>query len=417
MPGNWPRQLERRLRGRYVFSAAGPPIPGGVVTFRGRRIVAVGDDRGAAGLEDLGNVALLPGLVNAHTHLEFSDLDRPLGQAGIRLDEWIRLLMDRRRSRANCHPEGTRRGLEECIRTGTTTLGEIAQPAWPVDAFEAATIQAVVFLELIAARAESVAPALALAEDHRQVRPSNRWLPGLGPHAPYTVRLELLDRVVALSAARRIPLAFHLAESREELELLATGTGPMADFLRGLETWDPGVAARATRPLDYLRRLAAADRVLVVHGNYLDGEEIAFLAQNQARMTVVYCPRTHAFFGHDHYPLSPMLAAGVPVCLGTDSRASSPDLSILAEMRAVSRKHPAVDPRIVLELATLCGAKALGLEREMGSLEQGKCADLAAVALPDWDSPDPYELLLDSELPVVTTWHNGEQVFPRPESR
>ena len=168
------------------------------------------------------------------------------------------------------------------------------------------------------------------------------------------------------------------------------------------------------RPFDYLKVLATAHRCLVIHGNYLDDAEIAFLAENAAKMAVVYCPRTHAYFRHAPYPLEKMLAAGVTVALGTDSRASSPDLSLLAEMRFVAKQYPQIDRRRILRLGTIDAARALGRAEEIGSLETGKAANLAVVALPDGNAADPYRLLLESECPVVQTWFRGSPVFTSP---
>ncbi len=149
----------------------------------------------------------------------------------------------------------------------------------------------------------------------------------------------------------------HLAESREELELLRTGTGPLRRLLEDFGAWEPGSIRPASRPMDYLRQLAVADRALVIHGNYLDDEEIALLGANAARTSVVYCPRTHDWFGHAPYPLEKMLAAGVVVAFGTDGRGSSPDLSLLAEMRRAAEKHPDVGLDRILQMGTLLGAR------------------------------------------------------------
>ena len=150
------------------------------------------------------------------------------------------------------------------------------------------------------------------------------------------------------------------------------GNGEFCDLLIRLGTWHGSSMRMPSRPLGYLRQLSEAHRVLVVHGNYLDDEELAFLAAHADRMSLVYCPRTHEYFGHDAYPLEKVLAAGVAVALGTDSRASSPDLSVLEEMRAVARRHPSVPPSVVLRMGTLNGAKVLGLESEVGSLAAGE---------------------------------------------
>ncbi len=419
----------RTLTARYVFPVAGEPIPNGTVTIAGDRIVDVGRLDGRAGrdhrsrlydggpVEDLGNAAILPGLVNAHTHLEFSGLAEPLGQPGIAIADWLRLVIEGFRQERHGSQSPVRRGLKESLRLGTTSLGEIAQPTWSSEPFERSPIGATVFLELIAPTPERVDPLLATAPRHVDAGDgTRRWLPGLSPHAPYTVLPRLLDAAIALSRTSRVPLAFHLAESREELELLRSGTGPLRDYFETLGTCDPALFTPGSRPLDYLRKLAEADRVLVIHGNYLDADEIALLAEHAERMAVVYCPRTHAHFGHQPYPLARMLAAGVTVALGTDSRASAPDLSVLAEMRCVAQRHPEVPGDVVLRLGTLNAAAALGRAGEVGSLEPGKFADLAVVALPEHDAADPHELLFDSSHPVVATICHGANVGRRPIS-
>jgi cytosine/adenosine deaminase-related metal-dependent hydrolase len=262
-----------------------------------------------------------------------------------------------------------------------------------------------VFFELIGLKAARIESALERA---REVLMSpGDWRMGLSPHAPYTVHPELFAKLVALAAERNAPLAFHLAESLEELELLRSHSGPFLTLLKELDAWDEGAIPLGTRPLDYLRVLATAPRVLVIHGNYLDAEEIAFLAAHRERMAVVYCPRTHAYFAHARYPLPQLLAAGVRVGLGTDSRASNPDLNLLEEMRLVARRFAAMSPADVLKLGTIDGATAMGCEQDCGSLMLGKFANLAVVKLPDREAKDPHELLFDSAEPVVKTFYRG----------
>jgi aminodeoxyfutalosine deaminase len=405
------RQHGRKiLRARYVFPVAGRPIASGTVTIEGQRIVAVGQCGGQS--HDLGNVAILPGLVNAHAHLDFSDLAEPLGRPGISLPDWIRLVMADRRERADKTRQPVALGLAEGLRQGVTTVGDIAQPGWSTADVAGSPLGVTAFLELIAPKAERVAGARELARTHLQAAaaPSTSWQSGLSPHTPFTVHPELLAAVIGLSARERVPLAMHLAESQEELELLRHGTGPLRGLLEGLDAYDPTTIPVGTRPLDYLRLLASAHRTLVIHGNYLDDEEVAFLAANAARMAVVYCPRTHAWFARGTYPLQEMLAAGVSMALGTDGRGSSPDLSLLAEMRFVARQYPGVGLDRVLQLGTIDGARALGRDRDVGSLEPGKQADLAIVALPNHDAADPHELLFRSDEPVIGCYCRGRQL-------
>jgi tRNA dimethylallyltransferase len=420
----------RLLRARWVFPASSPPIRDGVVSIHHQRITAVGKGPAGSEVEDLGNVAILPGLVNAHTHLEFSSLPAPLGKPGMGFVDWLRLVLNHRRQSQPGDARAVELGLAESLRSGTTALGEITQPApgtvpifaqpgtVPIFAqrkWDCPLPELTIFLELLAPTTARIPPAMELAERHLQLAAgSTTWQAGLSPHAPYSVHPQLLARVVALSAAHRVPVAMHLAESREELELLRSGSGPLRAFLEELDAWDPTAIPAAIRPLDYLRMLTAAHRSLVIHGNYLDDEEISLLGEHAERMAVVYCPRTHAFFGHAPYPLEKMLAAGVTVALGTDSRASSPNLSVLAEMRLVAERHAQVAREMILRMATLHGARALGRDHELGSLEPGKYADLAIVGLPDREAADPHDLLFHSDHPVRATWLRGAVVASVP---
>jgi cytosine/adenosine deaminase-related metal-dependent hydrolase len=156
--------------------------------------------------------------------------------------------------------------------------------------------------------------------------------------------------------------------------------------------------------------LARGPRALVIHGNLLDDKELAFVAGQRERMSVVYCPRTHAYFDHPPHPLPKLLAAGARVALGTDGRVSNPDLNLLAEARFVASKFPSIAPAEALAMITLRAAEALGLEREVGSLEPGKRADLAVPALPPNSGADPCEVVLGSDCQVVRTMHAGTWV-------
>ena len=156
-------------------------------------------------------------------------------------------------------------------------------------------------------------------------------------------------------------------------------SGSFRELLEERSMWDGQVFAAGLRPRDFLNQLARAPRSLVVHGNYLARDEMALVTEHRDRMSVVYCPRTHAFFNHTPYPLQAMLDAGARVAIGTDSRASNPDLSLLEELRQLRRAHPEVSPEQILELGTLAGAVALGLGPSVGSLTPGKLANLVAI--------------------------------------
>ncbi len=335
------------LRARFVFPVDRPPIEYGVVTFEGERIIAVGREAaGSSAVQDLGTVALLPGLVNAHTHLEFSDLPRPLGKPGMPLVDWIRLVIAERGRRNNDPINSITAGVCESLRHGVTTIGEIATGN-VTSAYGDA--DATLFLEVIGfSRARAASAAAAVTTKIGEVDRVGGIHVGLSPHAPYTVSPELLRQLIALACERDLPVAMHLAESADEIELLNRGGGAFQELLEERSMWDAAAIPRGSLPLDYLRQLATAPRSLVIHGNYLDDDERAFLATHRGRMSLVYCPRTHAYFSYPPYPLAELLADGIRMALGTDSRASSPDLDLLAEMRHIARSaccnRPARNP-------------------------------------------------------------------------
>lgn len=426
------------LQARYVYghpaAADGPAelLEDAAVAIVAGRITAVGyaDDLAAiawnAERVELGDAILLPGLVNAHTHLEFSELSAPLGERGNGFAAWIRALVAWRRERPipsgpnaeDEHPVW--QGLAELARSGTTLVGEIATPGWPHKALQSAyqpplepfapAVEMRTFWELLGLRHERLSANQEAADAHLAIPWSNeRVRTGLSPHAPYTVGPALLELAVARSRQHCAPLGMHLAESADEMQLLAHRDGPLVDLLREFDAWDPA-QLYGTRPLDFLQQLSLAQGALVIHGNYLNDQEHAFLAQRRDRMSLVYCPRTHDYFGHPRYPLPELLARGVRVALGTDSRASNPDLSVLEEMRFVARHYPELPAETVLQLATLDGAEALGLGADRGVVAAGRLANLTAVALPQELDEDALTTMLHVDSPAIATFVHGIRV-------
>jgi cytosine/adenosine deaminase-related metal-dependent hydrolase len=354
---------------------------------------------------DLGNAAVLPGLVNAHTHLDLSGL-RGHCPPTADFTDWLRAVIRHRRSRTPEQVQADiREGLAECLRFGTTLVGDISSGGLSWLLLAESPLYAVVFLELLGLTEPRAAAALAAARDRLEAHPATATCrPGLSPHAPYSVRTSLFADAARLAKEYGAPLAVHLAETEAELELLAHRRGPFVEFLTELGVWDP--TGLATSPGDVMRCCYDAFPRLFVHGNYLD----ASLPPPRGG-SVVYCPRTHAAFGHAPHPFVELLASGVNVALGTDSLASNPDLDVLAEVRHLHRRYPEVRGDVLLHLATLAGAEALGWQDETGSLEPGKSADLIVVPLPDEEPPDPHRLLLESSQPVRSVLWRGEWVW------
>jgi cytosine/adenosine deaminase-related metal-dependent hydrolase len=437
------------LKARVVAPIDRPPIAGGIVTFsRGRIVdVAASAPAGAAPL-DLGDVALLPGLVNAHTHLEFSDLEAPLGKPSMRLVDWIRLVIARRSELKGECRRVVADGLRESLHHGVTTVCDITTADVSVYADAPCGPDVVALLEVIGFSRARAASALAATEERLLCKPAaprrdstsrpdaprrdsedatyrrqllrrgaSELRIGLSPHAPYTVSPLLLEGLVRVAKRDRLLVAMHLAESPDELELLDGGSGPFRDLLQERGMWDAEAIGRRAHPVEYLKLLAVAPRALVIHGTYLDGQELQWLADHRDRVALVYCPRTHSYFNQENYPLAAALKAGTRVALGTDSRASTPDLSLLSEARHAARRHTDIDPDQLLRMATLDAAEALGIADDAGSITPGKLANLTAVPIDSREDAIAAEAILASDAPPVMTWYRGAQVARNDEAR
>lgn len=389
---------DRKLTARWVFPVCRPPIENGLIEISDGRIAGVGP-RGASidsDTIDLGNAAILPGLINCHAHLEFSDLAQPI-EPPQPFAQWIGSLMAYRRARTQSLSELIRDGLTEVAETGTTVVGEIATGDWSASLLGENAPHVVAFRECLAPVPERVAAQVEIARRHlaecAAARASGVAVTGaLSPHAPYTVLPELFEQLVALAAQHRAPLCLHLAETRAELELMRDGTGELRDMLDRFGVWRADLHPRGRRPLDFLQQMSGLDHALIAHGNYLAAEERAFLVR-QPNIATVYCPRTHRFFGHAAHPWLDLIAGGASVALGTDGRSSNPDYSLWSEVRCLDELTHGSQRPMLLELATIRGARALGLDETTGDLTLGKSADLCVIELPDEAGSDPWPAL------------------------
>jgi cytosine/adenosine deaminase-related metal-dependent hydrolase len=377
----------RTLTARWVFPVDGPPLEGGTVGFAGPHIVAV-DPAGVRTPDwNLGNAAVIPGLVNCHTHLDLTGLR---GQCPPTPDftAWLRSVIRHRRAASEDETRAAvRTGLAESLAAGVTLLGDVTARGASLPILAAGAGRSVVFHEVLGLpldRAEKARDEVRSWLTNTPATPTCR--PSVSPHAPYSVRPFLFDAAADLARSLNVPLATHVAETREELELLATHSGPFVDFLTELGVWDPDGLAGST--VEIVRRCLRAARALLVHANYLPAD-----APVPPWATIIYCPRTHAAFGHAAHPFRGFLARNVRVALGTDGLASNPDLDLLAEAQFLHSSFPDFPGATLLRMATLSGAEALGWDDETGSLTPGKSADLVVVPLSERDAVDPHELL------------------------
>ena len=371
----------RAYRARWIVPISRAPIEDGVVATQDGKIIYAGERRGWHDpVIDLGDVAILPGLVNAHTHLEFSELASPFGQCGDAFANWIPQVVAHRRARAISQQDASISvGLQESAANGVAVLGEIATTDhWP-DSEHIASVSGTIFQEFLGWDRSTIPALLEKAQAFLCACNRGRWQPGLSPHAPYTVHRELVAGLGDLAMQYNSPLAMHLAESPAEMEFLATGQGALRTMLEAADVWQADFWQQPLHPRDILEQLARAPRSLVIHGNQLLAADWDFLAERRARMSVVYCPRTRDyFFPEQAYPLEEMLRRGVAVAIGTDSRASNPDLSLWSELQFIAQHHQ-LAAEDILRLGTVQGANALGFAATHGRLENGYNATLCLI--------------------------------------
>jgi cytosine/adenosine deaminase-related metal-dependent hydrolase len=388
-----------RYRAAWVLPITQPPIAGGVVTVERGVITAVGPHDGDPA-EELGSVAILPGLVNAHTHLELSWM-RGQVLPNSSMPAWAATLMALRRTVSHEPPEPIVDAVGEARRSGTCLVGDVTNTFATFDPLLDSELSAMLFRELLGFSVADPGALLAgVAAEVADLTPIAWLRTSIVPHAPYSVSPALLQGIARWSRGR--PLSIHLGESAQEIQFLADGTGEWRALLEALGVWSPAWTAPGCGPVEYLERLGMLDaNLLAVHGVHFTDVDLSRLAS--ARSTVVACPRSNRWTGAGEPPIARFYASGVRVAVGTDSLASVQDLNVFAELAAMRRLAPDVPASAILRSATLAGAEALGFASELGSIERGKRAQLLAVRLPP-DVADVKEYLVNGLDPADLTW-------------
>ena len=398
------------LRAPWVLPIATPPIRDGWMAVSDGRILDVGTAdvlpdalRGAAidtADPSLRDVVLLPGLVNAHAHLELSWMRGRLPPCDS-MPAWAASLMALRRGEQVDPVPAVEDAIAAMYASGTTLVGDVANTDVTFGPLSRSRLSAIVLRELIGFRIEDPAPPVDDARQQLDAAPRSARLRGtLVPHAPYSVSPALLRRLAAHDA--EAPLSIHLAESIAELTFLESGTGPWREVLESVGAWHPGWQPPGCGPVEYLDRLGlVGSRLLAVHGVHLSAAEIDRLAA--AGATIVACPRSNAWTGAGTPPIEAFYESGVRVAIGTDSLASVDTLSLFDEMAALRRLAPGVPASRILRSATLDGALALGFGAELGSFEPGKRAEVIAVRVPE-GLDDVGEYLVGGVRPEDVVW-------------
>jgi len=379
------------LRARAVVPVNAPPIENGAILIARGRIREVGTWRELSRWKsrrtvDLGDCALLPGLVNAHCHLDYTAMAGLLPPPRSFAD-WLKSITATKSEwNSSDYAASWLAGAEMLVRTGTTTVADVeAIPELLPKVWGSTPLRVISFLEMIGITGrrsprEILGTALAL---WRQL-PDAKGRLGLSPHAPYSTLPELLRLCGKAAKTRRCQIVTHVSESALEYEMFSRGRGEMYSWLKrsSRDMSDCGQGS----PVQHLDRCGLLSANLIaVHANYLGRKDAELLGARG--VTVVHCPRSHRYFGHENFPLRPLLRHGVNICLGTDSLASvrtgggrKVQLDLFAEMRTMAQAFPALKSGVVLQMATLNGARALGFKGEIGEFSPGASAD--AVAIP-----------------------------------
>ena len=312
-------------------------------------------------------IALLPGFVNAHTHLEFSSLAEPL-QPSCPFTDWIRAVIGYRNGNSDMATitADVQQGLTESSTAGVDLIGEITTSDAGFNGTRAAADRVVSFREFIGFRPEGVSENLSLADKVLDNGSAN----GLSPHAPYSVHPELFHGLIQKASDKNVPIAMHLAETWCEIDLLKNRGGLFLDFLQQLHLWNDSTLGDIRSIQPYLNGLADCQHALAIHCNYLTDSEVSFLGAHP-NIAVVYCPRTHNWFGHPEHPMMHLLDEGATVVLGTDSRASNPDLNIFRELQFVAQRYPGMSMWELLPMITTAAAGALGRDSANYRISEG----------------------------------------------
>jgi 5-methylthioadenosine/S-adenosylhomocysteine deaminase len=408
--------VTRVVSADWVLPVDGEPIEDGAVDIDAGRIAAVGPASELGEGERFEDAAIVPGFVNAHSHLEYA-VYAGFGD-GLPFDEWILVHMERKaRIEWDDYVAIARAGAAECLRSGITTVGDASFSGAAACAAAELGLAAIVYLEVFGQDETDLETRFAANRQRIEPVLSERVALGVSPHAPYTCAPRLYRACAELG----LPTITHLAESRAELEWLRAGEGAWKPFADRLT---PPVG---TTPIRHLAREGLlAPGLVAAHCVKVDDEEIGLLAEHE--VAVAHCPRSNALLGCGVAPVPELLGAGITVGIGTDSPASTPSFDLFEELRAAvyaararAERPDALSPDQALELATLSSARALGLDDEIGSLAPGKRADLTVVSLAGspylpWEDPAAAVVFGGSPERVELTLVDGEERYRKGET-
>lgn len=391
----------------HLLPVASPSIAGGALAVEQGRIVAQGTlaelkSVFSAPVTEYPGCAILPGLVNAHSHLELTHfpawkIRKGIDYAPRTYTDWvIQVIKIRRALTVGEREQSVLEGIRISLESGTTVLGEILSDHQLLRLYLQSPLAGRVYLEIIGQDSRRCAGQLAGIPDRIALFDQTSLCPGLSPHAPHTLAPECFRQVLSCAGELRVPLVIHLAESRDELDFFFDSTGAIAEKLYPFVDWSSHLPSpRRTTPTAFLDSLGLLGTgTTVIHCVHVSPAEVELLRQRG--VSVVLCPRSNDRLDVGTAPVKRMKKAGIPLALGTDSLASNDSLSLLDEARFLLQQFPDVfSYDDVLRMITLNGARVLGVDGQVGSLEVDKRADFLVVELPENPGRDLAEAIIE----------------------
>jgi len=407
----------RKINADWILPITSPLIKDGAIIVEGNLIRAVGGKKDLSEFPcdeiiDCSDKILLPGFVNAHSHLELTGFRGKI-KKGLPFTDWARKVVSIRKDiTENEIATAIKDGLNELISSGVTTAGDFSQTGITAKILNERGLRGTVFLEFAGFNPEQKDERLR--ELKNKLRTPNSKLRtvkfGIAPHAPYSVSAELLKESHSFARERELPIAIHISEMPEEIEFIKNGSGEMKDLLIDFGVWNDKWMPPQTTPVQYLHNLGILKGAIGIHLNIVTEDDIRILKEND--VSVVYCPGSNKWFGRNwKYPLREFLNNDINVVIGTDSLLSNEKLNMFYEMRVLKENFPDLENDIILKMATVNGAKAIGFEGEAGEIAVGRKADIIGIDIEDSSFNNPIEYVINKAEKASFSMINGKVIY------
>jgi cytosine/adenosine deaminase-related metal-dependent hydrolase len=406
------------LKSRYLLKDPDNVIDNGAVVIDDSGMIEfAGEFKDIAGPEsyrtiDLGDTAIVPGFVNTHTHLELTHLHKSIKSNG-NFTDWIRQLVGKKSDwTENEYALSVREGIKSSLKSGTTTIVDITRNGIALSELVTSKIRKSLFFEIINFDPDT---AKGTINDFKKIfttiNQDELLSIGIFPHAPYTVSEKLYRDCKDVSEELGIEIATHIAETKDEVEFLTSGTGHFVSLLNDfkmLKDWKQPELS----PINYLKNIGFLENgCILIHCNYMTEEEIDLIEKSKSN--VVFCPRSHEYFQHDDHPFSSLKDRDINIALGTDSLASNDTLSILDEMKFIKKHYRDLKPQDIFYMGTIAGAVALKMDDRIGRLYPGYYADIAVIEFENRDATNVYDGIFSQNSECILTMVSGEICYDK----